>query len=137
MTIEHECENNELTVVSRSIEEPVTWREIISYVILPTLIADGYSYLKESDIEQEFIKTNKGLSTVEGYLDSVVTDSNVVEVMSKLAERSLTGIKKYNTTTDRDDLSLSQWITHAQEEAMDLAIYLNRIKKECEIYACD
>ena len=57
-------------------------------------------------------------------------DNNVLLVTEKMKERADTGLKKYGVTTERTDLSLLEWITHAQEEAMDLAIYLERIKKE-------
>ena len=38
-------------------------------------------------------------------------------------------IKSY-LTMDRDDLTILEWVQHAQEEAMDLAIYLEKIKQE-------
>lgn len=38
------------------------------------------------------------------------------------------GFEKYGTTMDRSDLSLSEWIQHALEEAMDLTLYLSKIK---------
>jgi DNA-directed RNA polymerase subunit N (RpoN/RPB10) len=48
-------------------------------------------------------------------------------VRAKLATRSERGIQKYCCTTARTDLSHVQWLQHAQEEAMDLAIYLERL----------
>ena len=33
---------------------------------------------------------------------------------------------------ERDDLSPLQWAQHAQEEAMDLAIYLQRLKRDLQ-----
>jgi hypothetical protein len=60
----------------------------------------------------------------------MVHDKNVRSVIQKMIERSKTGLNKYGVTTERDDLSLLEWVTHAQEEAMDLAIYLERIKQE-------
>ncbi len=49
-------------------------------------------------------------------------------VITQLRERREMGRRKYGMTMDRDDLSPGQWIQHAQEEAMDLAIYLERVK---------
>jgi hypothetical protein len=40
-----------------------------------------------------------------------------------------TGIKKYGVTLDRNDLSFQDWIKHAQEEAMDFILYLEKIKQ--------
>ena len=51
-------------------------------------------------------------------------------VMAKIYERSLVGKEKYNVTMERSDLSLKEWLTHAQEEAMDLAVYLQKIIEE-------
>ena len=60
-------------------------------------------------------------------------DSKVESVIKKYRERSELGITKYGVTLDRKDLSIEDWITHAQEEAMDLSLYLERIKQEIEI----
>ena len=40
------------------------------------------------------------------------------------------GIEKYGTTLNRTDLTSLDWINHAQEEAMDLILYLEKIKVE-------
>jgi uncharacterized protein YaaN involved in tellurite resistance len=57
-----------------------------------------------------------------------MTDKHVQSVIDKMASRSNTGIRKYGTTLERDDLSIQDWIEHAQEEAMDLSLYLEVIK---------
>tara|TARA_R100001244_G_scaffold110568_1_gene81726 strand:- start:14 stop:169 length:156 start_codon:yes stop_codon:yes gene_type:complete len=44
-----------------------------------------------------------------------------------MLNRAEVGEKKYNTTMERKDLSRVQWLVHAQEEAMDLAIYLEKL----------
>lgn len=54
-------------------------------------------------------------------------DKNVTAVVNKMFERANTGLSKYGVTTERTDLTNKQWLIHAQEEAMDLAIYLQRI----------
>ena len=58
----------------------------------------------------------------------MMKDKIVESVINKFKQRSEVGIKKYNKTMDRDDLSLDEWLTHAQEEAMDLTLYLEKIK---------
>lgn len=60
----------------------------------------------------------------------MVKDTIVESVIDKFKQRSEVGIKKYNKTMDRNDLNIIQWLTHAQEEAMDLALYLEKIKFE-------
>jgi hypothetical protein len=42
------------------------------------------------------------------------------------------GKEKYNTDMDRDDLSVIEWLRHAQEEAMDHSIYLEKLIQEYE-----
>jgi hypothetical protein len=55
-------------------------------------------------------------------------DSIVESVIDKFKQRSEVGIKKYNTTLDRSDLTKKDWIQHAQEEAMDFILYLEKLK---------
>jgi hypothetical protein len=59
-----------------------------------------------------------------------IEDKIVLRVLSRFAERSNVGIRKYNTTLERNDLSTLEWLTHAQEEAMDFVLYLERLKDE-------
>ena len=51
-------------------------------------------------------------------------------VIKKIRFRRNAGRKKYGTTMERTDLSRLQWLQHAQEEAMDLAIYLEKLMRE-------
>lgn len=46
------------------------------------------------------------------------------DVCKKIQQRAEFGLKKYGVTLERDDLTELQWLVHAQEEAMDLANYL-------------
>ena len=55
-------------------------------------------------------------------------DKYVQSVKDKFEERSQTGIKKYNTTLEREDLNFLDWINHLQEELMDATLYLERLK---------
>ena len=54
-------------------------------------------------------------------------DKNVQAVRQKLEDRAEFGMMKYGVSTERTDLSAKQWLIHAQEEAMDLAVYLQRL----------
>ena len=56
-------------------------------------------------------------------------DSIVESVISKFQDRSNVGIQKYGTTLDRNDLTTLEWINHAQEEAMDFILYLEKLKQ--------
>tara|TARA_R110000868_G_scaffold361081_2_gene623088 strand:+ start:185 stop:385 length:201 start_codon:yes stop_codon:yes gene_type:complete len=57
-------------------------------------------------------------------------DKIVESVINSFLTRSAIGIEKYGTTLNRTDLSSLDWINHAQEEAMDLILYLEKIKVE-------
>jgi len=50
------------------------------------------------------------------------------KVCQKIQERAEMGLNKYGTTMERTDLSIEDWLTHAQEESLDLSIYLEKIK---------
>ena len=49
------------------------------------------------------------------------------EVINDLKQREEKGLKEYGTTVDRSDLSQNEWLQHAYEEALDLAIYLKKL----------
>ena len=57
-------------------------------------------------------------------------DSIVQAVVERFLTRAEFGKKKYGTDLDRQDLSLLDWIQHAQEEMHDGILYLERIKQE-------
>lgn len=57
-------------------------------------------------------------------------DSIVTAVIDKFKQRSEFGKAKYGTDLDRKDLSILEWIVHAQEEHMDAILYLEKLKVE-------
>ena len=66
------------------------------------------------------------ISEIEKHLVDEEKDSIVESVRADLQRRSEIGIKKYNTTLDRTDLTEIDWLNHAYEEALDLALYLKK-----------
>ena len=60
-------------------------------------------------------------------------DTIVKGVISSFKQRSNIGIKKYNKTLDRDDLSTIQWLQHLQEELMDATLYIEKLKKSDDL----
>jgi hypothetical protein len=56
-------------------------------------------------------------------------DTIVESVIEQFKQRSNVGIKKYGITLDREDLTRLEWLQHAQEEAMDLILYLEKLKQ--------
>ena len=57
-----------------------------------------------------------------------MTDTITQRVIYLLESRAKKGFHEYGVTMDREDLTPEQWIDHAIEEALDLAIYLMKIK---------
>ena len=57
-------------------------------------------------------------------------DKNVEDVVSQLRDREKRGLSKYGVNTERTDLSTIEWLRHLQEELMDGAVYIEKLKKE-------
>ena len=53
-------------------------------------------------------------------------------VCNKILKRAEVGKNKYEVTMERTDLDELQWLKHAQEEAFDLAVYLEKIIQDKE-----
>jgi len=58
-----------------------------------------------------------------------VTDSIVDTIVDKFVNRAKFGKNKYGTDLDRTDLSVVEWITHAQDELHDGILYLEKLKQ--------
>ena len=58
-----------------------------------------------------------------------VTDSIVDTIVDKFVTRAKFGKNKYGTDLDRTDLSVVDWITHAQDELHDGILYLEKLKQ--------
>lgn len=58
-----------------------------------------------------------------------IEDKIVQNVVNNILERSEVGFKKYGTNLNREDLTHLEWINHAQEEAMDFILYLEKMKQ--------
>lgn len=59
-------------------------------------------------------------------------DPIVEKVVERMANRSQAGLKKYGVSMLRDDVSTIEWLRHAQEEALDFAVYIERIIHDIE-----
>lgn len=56
-------------------------------------------------------------------------DSILESVLEKYKQRSEAGQQKYNTTLDREDLFVVEWLTHLQEELMDATLYIEKLRR--------
>jgi len=61
--------------------------------------------------------------------DECREDQVVMDTIEKMITRSAEGIQKYNTTLEDSPEPFVNWLQHAQEEAIDFALYLQKIKK--------
>jgi len=52
-----------------------------------------------------------------------MTSKLLQNVIKDLKSREERGINKYNTTMDRSDLTLRDWLVHQYEELLDAALY--------------
>ena len=66
------------------------------------------------------------------YDEFELVDTVVESIIEKFRQRSAVGIKKYNTTLDRTDLSFKQWVIEFQHEMMDGILYIEKIIKELD-----
>jgi hypothetical protein len=73
--------------------------------------------------------TNEAKEEKELHITTKNTDSVVFSIIEGFKQRADIGFKKYGVNLDRQDLSLQDWIQHAQEEHMDAILYLEKIKQ--------
>lgn len=59
------------------------------------------------------------------------------KVCALIKKRKKLGLAKYRTSMKRTDLSEKEWLQHAQEEALDFAVYLEKLKQEACVLSKD
>ena len=74
---------------------------------------------------QFFLVKESGIAIVNRADQEEVEDA----VCTQIKKRRDAGRAKYGTTMERTDLTILQWVQHAQEEAMDFSIYLEKLKR--------
>lgn len=77
---------------------------------------------KNRDLGTDIIHTTENTRTI------LKTDSIVDSIIDQFVDRAQFGKAKYNTDLDRQDLSVPDWIEHAQQELMDGILYLEKLK---------
>lgn len=53
-------------------------------------------------------------------------------VCQDIAKRQQLGMAKYGVSVSDNPLELRQWVQHAYEEALDMAVYLRRIMQDMD-----
>ncbi len=93
--------------------------------IVPQILGERSSPMTPPLDDKSSQQDDKSSQTVN---NSYCADSIVNSVINAFIGRSNIGLQKYGTTLDRDDLSVLDWIQHAQEEHMDAILYLEKLK---------
>lgn len=111
-------QDQKIAIIPQIVGEPLSFTTPNS-----SIVVDEPVYLH---IEEE-----KYLEQIDSLLPTrYCADSIVNNVITAFIGRSNVGLQKYGTTLDRDDLSVLDWIQHAQEEHMDAILYLEKLKTE-------
>jgi nicotinamidase-related amidase len=50
------------------------------------------------------------------------------QVCQEIARRQKLGLQKYGITVEDSLLAITEWVRHAKEEALDMAIYLTKLE---------
>ena len=116
-------QDRKIAIIPQNIEtaqEPVLQEPVLQEPVLQEPVLQD-SVLQEPVLQDSVLQVSG---------QSYCQDSIVNNVISAFIGRSNLGLQKYGTTLDRDDLSILDWIQHAQEEHMDAILYLEKLKKE-------
>jgi hypothetical protein len=81
------------------------------------------------NVNDKEVGYTRALKHIKQLLEKQMKDTIVESVIEQFKQRSKVGINKYGVTLDREDLDRLQWLQHAQEEAMDLILYLEKLKQ--------
>jgi hypothetical protein len=82
-------------------------------------------YAFEDELKSDEVEKQQKVYSEEDMEEMI--DTIVESVIEQFKQRSEVGIKKYNTTLDRTDLSTLEWMIHFREELQDGLLYLERI----------
>jgi hypothetical protein len=85
---------------------------------------DENQYLEKA--KQKFMKTGKTETLKELHAKKEIEE----KVISKIRERKNFGMKKYGVSVADSKEETIDWLQHAQNEAMDCAIYLERLMRD-------
>lgn len=97
--------------------------ELLIHTLEGNMIASKYDYIIKG-IDGEFYPCKP--SIFERTYDINKPSELLSSVIDDLKSREDRGRGKYNTTMDRTDLTHNEWLQHAYEEALDMALYLKK-----------
>lgn len=89
-----------------------------------------FEFVENSSISSAPDTSSSSFTAQNSSDETLVTDKHVLAVIQQLKDRAIAGQKKYNTNLERGDLSIQDWLQHAQEETLDFANYLQVLKEK-------
>ena len=97
--------------------------ELLIHTLEGDMVASKYDYIIKG-IDGEFYPCKP--SIFERTYDANKPSELLASVIHDLKSREDRGYSKYSTTMDRTDLTEKEWLQHAYEEALDMALYLKK-----------
>ena len=91
-------------------------------------VGEFHKKLVDWNIPKDMNGNEFKIESLTTFSKNLTKDKIVLQVMNDLNDRSRVGIEKYNTTLERTDLELKDWLQHLLEELMDATLYLKRIQ---------
>ena len=90
---------------------------------------DGYLAREKGGVSADKIANDPNFDITNLFEKAeTITDIKPDTKNEKDKKKFIFGLNKYGTDLDRTDLSVLDWIQHAQEEHMDAILYLEKLK---------
>lgn len=99
---------------------------------LDDALADSKSHGETLDVCLDLLKRNEELLLKEKSRLEVKLNPVLAAVHDKLYQQTEKGLKKYPNSVNPDDYTLEEWLAHIQEEAIDLTVYAEVMKRKIE-----
>jgi len=80
----------------------------------------------------KFMEPRSNFESLSDTVAVMMPHGTEAKVCALISQRQALGVKKYGMTVADNPLSHKQWLQHALEEALDMAIYLQRAIEELE-----
>lgn len=99
---------------------------------LDDALADTKSHGETLNLCLDLLEKNEEMLLKEKARLEVQLNPVLAAVHDKLYQQTEKGLKKYPNSVNPDDYTLDEWLTHIQEEAIDITVYTEVIKQKME-----
>ena len=87
-----------------------------------------------TNLEEHIYQRSKMIANDVEDDDPDTLDPIVERVCQRLIDRSIAGQRKYGKKMTRQDIDFLGWLNHLQEELLDAAVYVERLKDEHAVF---